>query len=58
MDYKNILIIKKKIGTKLNQYTYLGTKLKQKDICGDQIEIKTMTSNSDTDTWHYNATWH
>jgi len=32
--------------------------LKQKNINRDQIEIKTMTSNSDTDTWHYNATWH
>ena len=48
------------------RYTYLGTKLKQKDICGDQIEINTMTSNSDTDTWHWQChvytqgldTWH
>jgi len=57
MDYKNILIIKKKLGQNWIRYTYLGTKLKQKNICGDQIEINTMTSNSDTDTWHYNATW-
>jgi len=35
MDYKNILIIKKKIGTKLNQIHILGIKLKQKDIYDD-----------------------
>jgi len=35
MDYKNILIIKKKLGQNWTRYTYLDTKLKQKDICGD-----------------------
>jgi len=35
MDYKNILIIKKKLGQHWIRYTYLGTKLKQKDIYGD-----------------------
>jgi len=35
MDYKNILIIKKKLGQNWIRYTNLGTTLKQKDICGD-----------------------
>jgi len=46
------------------RYTYLGTKLKQKNIYGNLIEINTMVSDSDTDTWHWQChvshteTWH
>jgi len=43
MDYKNILIIKKKLVQHWIRYTYLGTKLKQKTYMG---------TKSKSSQWH------